>query len=52
MFMKEDENKVAWILELGIYPGVLFGFRSYPEDGYSTHVLYVPFLDIALTIYE
>ena len=31
------------------YPGILFGFRSYEEKDFVTHVLYVPFIDIAFT---
>jgi len=49
--MKEDENKPAWALELGFYPGILFGFRSYPYEDATIHVLYVPFIDIAFTKY-
>lgn len=41
-----------WELSIGLYPGVLIGFRSYVEESYSTHVLYVPFLDVALTIFN
>ena len=41
-----------WELSLGLYPGILFGFRSYNEEDYSTHVLYVPFVDIAFTIFN
>ena len=29
--MKENENESAWALEIGFYPGVLLGFRSYKE---------------------
>ena len=32
MYMKENENETAWVIELGFYPGVLLGFRSYIED--------------------
>jgi hypothetical protein len=49
--MKENENKPAWMLEIGFYPGLLLGFRSYPEEEYVTHVLYVPFFDLAITVY-
>ena len=48
--MKEDEEKAAYILSFGLYPGILIGFRSYQRsDGYI-HVLYLPFIDISLTI--
>lgn len=52
MHMKEDENETAWIIELGLYPGVLLGFRSYIEEDFAIHVLYLPFLDISLKIYN
>tara|TARA_R110000823_G_scaffold12062_1_gene40513 strand:- start:400 stop:558 length:159 start_codon:yes stop_codon:yes gene_type:complete len=51
MYMKEDDNKPGWLLEIGRYPGILFGFRSYEEKDFVTHVLYVPFIDIAFTKY-
>tara|TARA_R110000822_G_scaffold93177_1_gene214608 strand:+ start:1285 stop:1419 length:135 start_codon:yes stop_codon:yes gene_type:complete len=41
-----------WTLTIGIYPGILLGFRSYHEEEYSTHVLYLPFIDVALIIYK
>jgi len=41
----------AYILEIGLYPGILFGLRTYPEENQTTYVLYVPFVDIALTLY-
>ncbi len=47
--MKEKRN---WSLSLGFYPGILFGLRSYNEQEQTTHVLYVPFIDIALEIYN
>ena len=39
-----------WELTLGFYPGILFGIRTYQEEKYNEHVLYVPFVDIALII--
>jgi len=39
-----------WELSVGLYPGILIGFRTYKEETYATHVLYLPFVDIALTI--
>ncbi len=41
-----------WTLTIGIYPGILLGFRTYNEEDYSTHVLYLPFIDVALIIYK
>ena len=45
--MDGEEGK-AWAIELGLYPGILIGFRTYPEKDVITHVLYMPFVDIAL----
>jgi len=48
--MKENENETAWIIEFGFYPGILLGFRSYVEEDFSIHVLYIPFFDISLKV--
>jgi hypothetical protein len=40
----------SWVIELGFYPGILIGFRTYPEAEFITHVLYLPFVDIALVL--
>jgi hypothetical protein len=50
--MKDDENKAAWSIELGFYPGFLIGIRSYDMEDSKIHVLYLPLIDIALTIYN
>tara|TARA_R110002020_G_scaffold301780_1_gene517189 strand:- start:240 stop:392 length:153 start_codon:yes stop_codon:yes gene_type:complete len=50
--MKDDENKSAWSIELGVYPGFLIGIRSYEMEDSNIHVLYLPIVDIALTIYK
>ncbi len=42
----------SWSLSVGTYPGILFGARSYEEKTQVTHVLYLPFIDIALEIYK
>ncbi len=52
MYMKENENESAWALELGFYPGILLGFRSYIEKDLAIHVLYFPFFDIALKVFK
>jgi hypothetical protein len=44
---KEGRN---WEISIGLYPGILFGSRVYEEAEYSTWVLYLPFVDVALTI--
>ena len=49
---KKEENKALWSIEIGFYPGVVIGARTYPETNQTTHVLYIPFVDIALTIFK
>ena len=39
-----------WELSIGFYPGIVVGFRSYEQDNRNNHVLYLPFIDICLTI--
>ena len=43
---------LGWEISLGFYPGVLLGFRSYSDtgNGVENHVLYIPFIDVCLTI--
>ena len=42
----------GWELNIGFYPGILIGFRSYPSigNGIENHVIYLPFIDLCLTI--
>ena len=46
------ENKTDWELSLGLYPGILIGFRTYNEENHTVYVLYLPFVDIAFTIFD
>jgi hypothetical protein len=48
-FNGNPDNK-SWALEIGFYPGLLFGYRVYEYDDALMHVLYIPFIDIALEI--
>ena len=43
-------NIPNWALSIGLYPGILLGIRSYVEQDYVQHVLYLPFVDICLEI--
>jgi hypothetical protein len=52
MYMKDNEEEVAWTIEVGLYPGLLLGFRSYQEVDRNIHVLYLPLIDIAFTKYK
>ena len=42
-----------WELSFGLFEGVLFGYRSYPEweNGKVDHVLYIAIFDACLTLY-
>jgi hypothetical protein len=42
----------SWQLELGLYPGVLLGVRTYMNEKQTEHVLYIPFVEMCLTVYE
>ena len=46
----EDKEDNSWVLQLGFYPGIVAGFRTYHNEDSTIHVLYVPFIDIALII--
>ena len=39
-----------WSISLGTYPGILFGARTYHGDTHRQHVVYLPFIDIAIEI--
>jgi hypothetical protein len=47
--IKDKEDK-EWSLEIGLYPGILFGMRSYAYEESTVWVLYLPFVDIALEV--
>ena len=40
----------VWRISIGLYPGILIGIRSYDLEEVVSHVLYLPFIDIALEI--
>ena len=46
----EENKKKGWMIELGLYPGILLGVRTYEEKQFTTYVIYLPFVDIAITI--
>lgn len=48
----EDKVNKIWSLSIGTYPGVVVGMRTYYEEQQTTHVLYLPFVDLALEIYK
>ncbi len=50
--MEINNEKNGWSLSIGFYPGILFGFRTYEEPDHTTHVLYLPFVDLALEVFN
>jgi hypothetical protein len=41
-----------WSLSFGFYPGILLGFRTYNQAEKDNHVLYIPLVDICLTVHN
>ena len=41
----------GWELAIGLYPGILIGARSYPEQKFTEHVIYLPFVEFIITVY-
>ena len=41
-----------WQLEIGVYPGILIGARTYTNDNNTEHVLYFPFVEFILTVFK
>ena len=46
----EDKGGKGWELSIGLYPGILLGIRSYINENYNEHVVYLPFVDICLIV--
>lgn len=44
----EDKAGKNWTMALGLYPGILFGVRTYHGPQYSQTVIYLPFIDLAI----
>ena len=46
------KKSTSWELSTGLFPGILFGMRSYEDGEFQVdHVLYLGFIDICLTLY-
>lgn len=39
-----------YTLSIGLYPGILFGSRSYEFEDSTMYVLYIPFIQLMLEI--
>jgi len=48
----KEDNMKKWELSFGLFEGLLFGYRNYPdiENNKIDHVLYVFIFDICLTL--
>ena len=44
----KDKVDRDWSISVGIYPGILFGMRTYYGDTHTQVVFYLPFIDVAL----
>lgn len=45
-----NKQERYWTITIGLYPGILFGYRAYQEKDFTTYVIYLPFVDFALEI--
>ena len=41
-----------WDLSFVFYPGIMIGFITYNEAKKDNHVLYIPLVDVCLTVYN
>jgi len=48
----KEDNMKKWELSFGLFEGLLFGYRNYPdiENNKIDHVLYIFIFDICLTL--
>ena len=42
------EGKKDWSMAIGLYPGILFGVRTYEGPTHTQTVFYLPFVDLAI----
>lgn len=50
--VNQVEEESGSKITIGLYPGILFGIRTYEYDNSKLHVLYIPFIDVALEIFN
>jgi len=41
-----------WEISIGSYTGILVGIRTYKQRTRTDHVIYLPFIDLCITIYK
>ena len=42
---------IGWEINMGMFPGILLGFRQYEEVNKTDYVLYLGVIDICFTAY-
>lgn len=47
---KGNKGGKDWSISLGLYPGILLGMRTYYGESHNQHVVYLPFVDLAIEI--
>lgn len=45
-----NKQERTWTISIGLYPGILLGYRAYQEPDFTTYVIYLPFVDFAIEI--
>ena len=43
---------MEWDISIGFYPGILFGMRTYNNINGTSHVFYLPLIDLCIDIYN
>jgi len=46
--IKDKADKKDWSMAIGLYPGILFGVRTYEGPTHTQTVFYLPFVDLAI----
>ena len=50
--MNKKNHNVQWEIHIGFYPGILVGVLRRRMQDHDDHVLYLPLMDICLTVYR
>ena len=47
-----DKGGKTGSFSFGVYPGILFGMRTYEEPTQTAYVFYLPFVDVAYEVFK
>ncbi len=47
-----SKKYVGWEISFGLFPGILFGIRTYDEPEQISFVGYIPLIDFCITFYK